>query len=237
LNHHFADQLSQINQLEKKVCALGHHLEESVQLSVKMNLRPEELFANWSEEQILEKIMAEEEIIDSFEQEELLETKTKIAVSDESREIFRRLARSLHPDLRGTLSEAEKNFWVKAQKAYAQNDSFELQRIESSLKSGTLEAEPLSCSEMLRQLDDFKKKYRELEAELRCIRSERAWNFCSKKCLSQLTKELDTEYKAVLRDLKGKEEHLQKTLHSWMQPKESKPKARKRSHKSQESLF
>lgn len=240
LNHHFSDQLSEINLLEKKVSALGHHLEESVQLSVKMNLSPEELFANWSEDQILEKILKEDPR-ESPEQEDLLDSPTKISPNDDSREIYRRIARSLHPDVKGSLTEAEKNLWVKAQKAYSQNDSFELSRIEDHLRSGNEEAEPLTCSEMLRQLDDFKKKYEALKSELTCIRQERAWNFCAKKCLTQITRELTTEHKAVLRDLKSKEEHLHKTLQSWLTKKEkvaplaSKPK--RRVHKSQESLF
>lgn len=238
LNTHFAERLNQIFELEKRVCALGHHLEESMDLSLKQNVRPEDLFANWSKEQIMEKILADAEANETPQEE--LEAPRKIASSAESREIYRRIARCVHPDVRGNLTECEKNLWVKAQKAYAKNDAFELQRIEQNLKCGKIKFEPLTCSEMLKQLSDFEKKYKELEAELSCIQSERAWNFCEKKSLAQLQKELDTEYRSTLRDLKSKEEHLNKTLNSWIEQKESKAptaKSKRRSHKSQESLF
>lgn len=239
LNTHFAERLGQISELEKRVCALGHHLEESLNLSVKMNVRPEDLFANWSADQIMEKILSDQE--GSEEPQAEFEAPQKVTASDEAKNTYRRIARCLHPDVKGALSDAEKNLWIKAQRAYATSNTFELKRIEESLRCCNLEAEPLTCSEMLRQLSDFEKKYKELEAELKCIQSERAWNFCNKKSLHQLERELDTEYSSTVRDLKSKESHLSKTLNSWLEQKESKQvpttKPKRRTHKSQESLF
>ena len=240
VNHHFADDLVQIALLEKKVRCLGQHVEESVQISMQMNLHPAELFAEWTEEEMLEKIMSEEDEVPA-ENDSELDIPSKEAASGDTREVYRRIVRCLHPDLRGdSLSEVEKNLWVKAQKAYAKNDVFELLRLEKNLRCGHLADEPVSYSELLRQLEDFQKRCQSLEAEMNCLKQERAWKFSAKKRHSEIEKEIHTEFRGTIRELKSKEQHLHKTVSSWIKGKVTQvatPKPKKRASKSQVSLF
>lgn len=237
VNQHFAAQLTEISQLEKKVCALGYHLEETVQLSLQTGRRPEELFAHWSKEEIVENLLKDEIEQGDFI-EGLEESGVKKVVQHETRELYKRIVRRLHPDTRGELSEREKNLWVQAQRAYSQNDSYELFKIEQALSKGDTEVEPLSFSELLSQLEDFKKRLMQLESELSCLQMERAWGFSKKKNLSSLEGEITQEHQATLRDLKAKELHLSQTLNSWLEPKAKvAAKPRKKASRAQESLF
>ncbi|MEZ4814806.1 MAG: hypothetical protein R3A80_06315 [Bdellovibrionota bacterium] len=238
LTYHFADQLAQISDLERKVCALGHHLEESLKLSVDMDLRPEDLFANWTREQMLEKVFSDEVSAEESVQEDLPVSEKK-NISGDARDVYRRIVRCLHPDLRGALTGAEKNLWVKAQQAYARDDAFELRRIEHCLRCGDLKAEPLTCSEMMKQASEFRKKFLDLKSELECIQNERAWNFCKKKSYQSLEREIEIEYRSTLKALKAKESHLTKTLDSWLTQDTVVPaaKQRRRAPKTQQSLF
>ncbi len=241
VNYHFADELLQMNVLEKKVVSFGNHIEESIQLSMEMKLHPSELFAGWSEEQILDKILQEE--AQKPDEELNLEGSSSSSepASDEAREIYRRIARCLHPDLRqDAVGEVEKNLWVKAQSAYGKNDVFELQRIEQNIRCGNLEAEPITCSELIRQLEDFRKRHIALQEELKCLSKERAWKFSGRKSMANIEKELQSEFRSTLKDLKSRETYLHKTLSSWVKdtaPPEANSKLRKRTHKSQVSLF
>lgn len=240
INYHFADDLVQITLLEKKVLALGNHIEESIELSMKMKLHPTDLFAGWTEDQILDKVLSTEEECAKHEAPVEASSAPQVPACSEARELYRRIARCLHPDLRGQVGEIEKNLWVKAQAAYAKNDIFELQRIEQNIRCGDLKAEPITCGELLRQLQDFRTQQQDLKKELGCLKQERAWQFSQRKNMSHLEREVQSEFRNTLKELKSRENYLHKTLSSWVSdptPSESTTKARKRNHKSQVSLF
>jgi hypothetical protein len=246
VNFRFADDLAQINELEKSVRILGRHVEESEQLSLQSLTNPRDLFealyGGESEEQILQKIFAQheqEERAEKLEEEICVEGQTKISAGRDAREIFRKIAKHLHPDVRGTeLSDFEKNVWIKAQRAYSKNDTFELQRLECALRTSDDSAsEALSYSELCRQGADFQKKCESLETEVKILTGERAWQFSKRKTLSGLEREIQSEFKNTIKSLRTQETHFRRTLSSWLTPTTKPTPRRPRSQKSQTSLF
>ena len=107
-----------------------------------------------------------------------------------------------------------------------------------NLRKGNLSLEPISYSELTNQLQSYELKCEELESELSCLKKERAWTFSVQKKTTLLEGEIQTEFKTTIRDLKSKENHLNKTLCSWLASKENLPKVQKRKgSKAQASFF
>jgi len=248
VSQNFASQLEEISQLEKKVQEMGAQIEETFQMSIELNLNPEEIYKEYSEQgyyqnsQNNEKKFLEEDEVS--EDHFMTASSQKNCAESEAKEIYRRIIRSIHPDLRGeALVETEKDLWVRVQRAYAENDVYELLRLEEHLLSKE-EVPSLAYSGLLAQTEHLKEKIGKLRKEIILLRSERAWNFSHQKNVHSVQHELTCELHSTLRDLKQKQIHFSKTFDSWHSdesksgmPKKEPKKASKRGSKQQASLF
>ena len=239
----FASQLEEISQLEKKVQEMGAQIEETFQMSIDLNLDPSRVYQECSAQGFYENSQNIESNTDEGEAHEeqfqSFSSQKKTADSD-AKEIYRRIIRAIHPDLRGAaLAESEKNLWVRVQRAYAENDVYELLRLEEHLLSKE-DIPSLSYSGLLVQSSHLKEKIKDLRKEIILLRSERAWNFSQQKNISSVEQELKYEFQATLKSLRQKQDHFLKTFDSLQSPgTKDKPvkKAPKRVSKLQASLF
>lgn len=248
VSQNFASQLEEISQLEKKVQEMGAQIEETFQMSIELNLNPQEIYKEYSAQGYYQNSQNNEKKI--IEEDEVSEdhfmnaSSQKNCAESEAKEIFRRIIRSIHPDLRGeALIETEKDLWVRVQRAYAENDVYELLRLEEHLLSKE-EVPSLAFSGLLAQSEHLKEKIGKLRKEIILLRSERAWNFSQQKNIHSVQQELTCELHSTLRDLKQKQNHFSKTFDSWQSdesksgmPKKEPKKASKRGSKQQASLF
>ena len=243
----FASQLEEISQLERKVQEMGAQIEETFQMSIELNLDPNKVYQECSAQGVFRDTLKSSENDErEFEENESFEeicvnlTSQKNCAEAEAKEIFRRIIRAIHPDLRGeALVETEKDLWVRVQRAYAENDVYELLRLEEHLLSNK-ELPSIAYSGLLAQAEHVREKIEKLRKEIILLRSERAWNFSQQKNLHSVEQELSFEFQSTLKELKQKQNHFLKTVDS-LQARESKTKipkkAPKRAPKQQASLF
>lgn len=248
VSQNFASQLEEISQLEKKVQEMGAQIEETFQMSIELNLNPEEIYKEYSAQGYYQNLQNNEK--KALEEDEASEdhfmsaSSKKNCAESQAKEIYRRIIRSIHPDLRGeALVETEKDLWVRVQRAYVENDVYELLRLEEHLLSKE-EVPSLAYSGLLAQSEHLKEKIEKLRKEIILLRSERAWNFSQQKTIHSVQQELTCELHSILRDLKEKQNHFSKTFDSWQSdesrsgmPKKEPKKASKRGSKQQASLF
>ncbi len=250
LDKNYSDTLIELAQLEKKTNNLSCQIEETIQLSMQSEVNPASLFEHlMSEGHFCESLNNDADVVDEDDEKDAFtsEAQSKIAKSNNSRDLFRKMARALHPDsLKRELSDNEKNIWVKAQAAYAKNDSYELSRLDALLSSmGTANTpdEPYSYSELLTQLDEFKQRLEKLNQEIYHLKNERAWGFSLRKDISPLKNIVESEFSSQIKDLKKREKELERTIKTWTKPREdlscvaNAATKRRKAPRAQSSLF
>jgi hypothetical protein len=244
VSQNFASQLEEISQLEKKVKEMGAQVEETFQMSIELNVDPQKVFQECSAQGFYknhQETSSETENSEEVADEPFLRTTTqKNCAEIEAKEIYRRIIRAIHPDLRGEgLIETEKDLWVRVQRAYAENDVYELRRLEEHLLSRE-EVPSLAYSGLLAQVDHLSEKIEKLRKEIIHLRSEKAWNFSQQKNIRLVEQELESEFQSTLKTLRQKQSYFSKTFDSW-QVQDSKikthKKVSKRGSKQQASLF
>lgn len=239
----FASQLEEISQLEKIVQEMGAQIEETFQMSIELNVDPSKVYKECAAQGFYRNDLNNDEGFDEGDScaEALWSSNSqKNCAEAEAKDIYRRIIRAIHPDLRGeALIESEKDLWVRVQRAYAENDIYELLRLEEHLICKE-EIPSLAYSGLVAQTEHLKEKIKELRKEIILLRSERAWNFSQQKNIRSVEQELSFEFQATLKSLKQKQNHFSKTFDSLKsQESKAKPlkKVSKRSSKQQASLF
>lgn len=116
--------------------------------------------------------------------------------------------------------------WVRVQLAYAENDIFELRRLEEHLLSSK-EVPSLAYSSLLAQADHLSEKIEKLRKEIILLRSEKAWNFSQQKNIRSVEQELESEFQSTLKNLRQKQSYFSKTFDSW-QVQDSKPRLKRK---------
>ena len=242
----FSSQLEEISQLEKRVQEMGAQVEETFQMSIELNVDPQKVYQECSAQGFYKnhneaKHDAESpQESNSCEEHFLTATHQKNCAEAEAKEVFRRIIRAIHPDLRGAgLVDTEKDLWVRVQRAYAENDVYELRRLEEHLLCKE-EVPSLAYSGLLEQAAHLRDKIEKLRKEIIILRSEKAWNFSQQKNIRLVEQELEFELQSTLKNLRQKQNYFSKTFDSW-QIQESKIKTQKkvskRGSKQQSSLF
>jgi hypothetical protein len=148
---------------------------------------------------------------------------------DRRRQIYRILARQLHPDVNSNLSPREKDLWNEAQSAY---DSGDLDRLETLLAicesgdaaQGGMGFESIQSLSRLKSIfADFSKKLKATQKALREMKKAPAWEFSraekDPKKLSALTRRIQREMDDTLDELQFGIAHLSRTLEQWSRPK------------------
>lgn len=136
---------------------------------------------------------------------------------EESRrkQIYRILARRLHPDVNLNLSPRELNLWHEVQLAYHSKDIQKLETLLALCESGGAEfsfCSVLSVSRLRAIFLDFRKKIRSTQKELRERKKTPAWEYLQSKEAPSGLKELK---RRVARELRDAEEDLHSEIRTF----------------------
>jgi hypothetical protein len=156
------------------------------------------------------------------------------------KELYRALARRLHPDGKEEMSVQEKEWWHQTQAAYQQGDVEQLRTILTLCeirRQGT--TDQTSVSGLLRLTQQFRSSLRSLKAELGGCRHDPAWNFSRSGDLSVLRRRIERELQGELLALKQALSAVEGQLASWARQAalaKSRPR-RRRSQPDSECWF
>lgn len=131
------------------------------------------------------------------------------------RELYRRLVRRLHPDLRADGSAAVSALWHEVQEAYAASD---VARMEILLALSDIEANRTAdqtISQMHTVLLELERALRALEKSLREAESEDAWNFARVGPGSSLRSRVERQLKSELANRMQRLDLLKRTIAEW----------------------
>lgn len=93
------------------------------------------------------------------------------------KDLYRSLARRLHPDAGGRRSQKEIEWWHQTQAAYQAGDIEQLELILTLANIEEKGAKDASISILQQIIDQFKQGLKELKRELKQYRRDAAWNF------------------------------------------------------------
>ncbi len=133
------------------------------------------------------------------------------------RELYRRLVRRLHPDLRADGSAAVSALWHEVQEAYGASD---VARMEILLALSDIEANRTAdqtLSQMHAVLAELERAFRALEKSLREAEGEEAWDFARMGASADLRARVERQLKADLAGRSQRLELLTRTIVDWAQ--------------------
>jgi hypothetical protein len=147
--------------------------------------------------------------------EEIEKEEETITVDARVRELYRRLVRRLHPDLRADGSTAVSALWHEVQEAYAAGD---IARMEILLALSDIEANRVA-NQTLAQLhavrSELERALRALEKCLHEAKGEDAWNFARIGPTTGLRKQVDRQLKSDLAARTQRLDLLTRTIAEW----------------------
>lgn len=148
-----------------------------------------------------------------LEEEETRSEQTPVDVR--VKELYRRLVRRLHPDLRADGSAAVSALWHEVQEAYAASD---VAQMEILLALSDIEANRAceqSLSQMQGLLAELQRSLRALEKSLREAEGEDAWDFARLGPNEGLRQRVERELKAQLAARVQRLDLLSRTIAEW----------------------
>jgi hypothetical protein len=138
-----------------------------------------------------------------------------IAVDARVRELYRRLVRRLHPDLRADGSTAVSALWHEVQEAYAASD---VARMEILLALSDIEANQMA-DQTIAQLGavraELERALRALEKSLREAEDEEAWDFARIGPTLALRTQVERELKSEVAARTQRLDLLTRTIAEW----------------------
>ena len=149
------------------------------------------------------------------------------------KELYRRLVRRLHPDLRADGSAAVSALWHEVQEAYAASD---VARLEILLALSDIEANRTAnrtLGQMRAVLAELQRSLRALEKSLREAEREDGWDFARTGSNPDLRQRIERELKSHLAARTQRLELLQRAIADWAQgpvPNRKVPWANSRRH-------
>ncbi|MFO1501365.1 MAG: hypothetical protein U1G07_23750 [Verrucomicrobiota bacterium] len=136
--------------------------------------------------------------------------------STQLKQLYRALARRLHPDVQTRLTAQKKEWWHQAQAAYQNGDAEQLQVILTLCEieeQGS--AVNTSVSLLLRITREYRSSLRALRSKLSQYRLEPAWNFSQMPDRSLLLKSTDRMMQANLAAIKAALEAVESQIAMW----------------------
>ncbi len=147
--------------------------------------------------------------------EEIEKEEETTSVDARVRELYRRLVRRLHPDLRADGSTAVSALWHEVQEAYAASD---VARMEILLALSDIEANRVA-NQTLAQLhavrSELERALRALEKSLREAEGEDAWDFARIGPTADLRKQVERQLKSDLAARTQRLDLLTRTIAEW----------------------
>ena len=138
-----------------------------------------------------------------------------VAVDARVKELYRRLVRRLHPDLRADGSATVSALWHEVQEAYAASD---VARMEILLALGDIEANRAAdqtLSQMRGVLAELERSLRALEKSLREAEGEEAWDFARIGPSADLHLRVERQLKTDLAARTRRLDLLTRTIAEW----------------------
>jgi hypothetical protein len=138
-----------------------------------------------------------------------------VTIDPRVKEIYRRLVRRLHPDLRADGDASVSSLWHEVQEAYAAGD---VARMELLLALSDLSDSPgagTTLSQMRSVVGDLTRSVRALELSLVEARREDAWNFARTGPSEALRVRVERQLKHDLALRQQRLELLTKTIAGW----------------------
>lgn len=122
------------------------------------------------------------------------------------KELYRKLARRLHPDAQGKVSDEMRSWWLQAQEAYQASDASQLELLLHLVeeKQGTPQ-QMTSVSSLYQMTTKLKATLRGMKRELRKNQRDRAWGCAKAPPDARIEREVEAE---LLRDLLPAKAHL-----------------------------
>lgn len=117
-------------------------------------------------------------------------------VKERLKELYRKLARRLHPDNGRTITPRETELWHKTQAAYEHGQVEVLETILTMLEVDENGARSASVSTLVQLTASLKKSLRTLKRELTALRQEMAWNFSQRGDKADLHRAADESLSA-----------------------------------------
>ena len=153
-----------------------------------------------------------------IEDEEEEEDEPASAVDTRVKELYRRLVRRLHPDLRADGNAAVSALWHEVQEAYLAND---VARMEILLALSDIAANHMddatSLAQMRSVLAELERAGRALEKSLREAEGEDAWNFARAGAAGDLRLRVQRQLKSDLAARTMRLDLLARTVAAWAQ--------------------
>ncbi|HEY1582637.1 MAG TPA: hypothetical protein VGF73_06025, partial [Chthoniobacterales bacterium] len=154
-----------------------------------------------------ERVMEQEEA--STEEEEAPEVDRRL------RELYRRLVRRLHPDLRADGNAAVGALWHEVQEANAAGDVARMEILLALSDIETRRTADQSVSQMRALLAELERALRALEKNLREAEGEDAWDFAHLGPNADLRRRVELDLKRDLAHRSSRLELLRRTIAEW----------------------
>ena len=155
--------------------------------------------------------------------------------SSSLKELYRKLAKDLHPDFHPHLSEREKDLWHSVQNAYKSGNLEKLETLNAlfHVSSGRPDLET-SLGKLKELFADLKLGIKAIQREIRDSRKEPSWNFLKKLANKNQIATLSMHIKADLEmDIYRMESRLEDLKMDIEMAKKSRNTRKKRSSRSQ----
>jgi len=175
------------------------------------------MFFGPREEPLVAEVNGEEEKGRSAKEEETgKEEEELVTVDPRVKELYRKLVRRLHPDLRADGSAEVSSLWHEVQEAYAAGD---VARLEILLALGNIQSNRLddetTLSQMRSVLAELNRSVRALEKSLREAESEDAWNFARSGATDELRCRVERQLNMDLAARMRRRDLLVSTIAEW----------------------
>ncbi|MBA2434368.1 MAG: hypothetical protein H0V54_04645 [Chthoniobacterales bacterium] len=131
------------------------------------------------------------------------------------KELYRRLVRRLHPDLRADGSSAVSTLWHEAQEAYAASDVARMEILLALSDIETKRTAGQSLSQMQAVRAELQRALRALEKSLIEAKGEDAWDFARIGPRRDLRGQVERELKASFAERSRRLDLLKRTIADW----------------------
>jgi hypothetical protein len=158
--------------------------------------------------------------------DDLLSSSPPAATSDELRlkQLYRELARKLHPDMNPEQSKRERDLWHEAQSAYETRDLERLETLASMASSS--EGSPAGAFSWVRSLSKLKSLFTDLQRRLRSshkalrqAKKSPAWNFDHSKGqpakMTEISLQIDWELTDAIASMEEEAARMERRIARW----------------------
>lgn len=131
------------------------------------------------------------------------------------KDMYRKLARRLHPDKCGKRSRREIEWWHQTQDAYENGNIEQLELILTLVEMEDRGSEEATVSVLTQLTGEFKKSLRALKKKISAFRQDMAWNFSRLTDFSSLLEKTRRQLKADREQIVWLIEKYERQIQSW----------------------